>query len=67
MQARVAKHDYNIHYILIYLVRVRVFLLFLDGIGNGVYPYKINELHTNPHTHIRIHTRTLTFRIRWRP
>lgn len=50
MQARVAKHDYNIYYILIYLVRVRVFLLFLDGIGNDVYSYKINELHT--HTHV---------------
>lgn len=66
MQASVAKHDYNIYYILIYFVRVRVFLLFLDSIGNGVYSYKINELHTNPHTLVRIYTRTFTFRIRWR-
>lgn len=36
----------------IYCVRVRVFLLFLDGIGNDVNSYKMNELHTNPHTHI---------------
>lgn len=60
MQERVAKHDYNIYYIFIYFVRVRVFLLFLDGIGNDVYSYKINELHTHTHTS-HIHTKTNTF------
>lgn len=59
MHARDAIHDYNICYILIYFVRVRVFLLFLDGIGNDVYStYKINKLHTNPRprVHIQPHT-----------
>lgn len=47
-------------------MRVRVFLLFLDGIGNDVYStYKINKLHTNPRPRIHIqphitHTHTNT-------